>query len=32
MAVACSEMITVKAGSRRADELAAMVPRTGGSG
>ena len=29
MAVACSEMITVKAGSRRADELAAMVPRDG---
>ena len=29
MAVACSEMITVNAGSRRADELAAMVPRDG---
>jgi hypothetical protein len=29
MAVACSEMITVKAGSRRADELAALVPQDG---
>src|SRR5258706_9447642 len=29
MAVACSEMITVRAGSRRADELAALVPQDG---
>ncbi len=29
MAVACSEMITVAAGARRADELAALVPAEG---